>query len=212
MPNPSPAIRLSTDGGATFGLPGVKASVAAGGQLVARLDSIVGVDTCDWGIASTDDSTAIGDFTLAISGPKNSVCTFAVANLTGSAGILSSRINDGVDKATGNVDLNKTQATVKWFVPLPAGAEVGCAGEQRESDPTYGTTRIQNQAIRAMAQLVSPDVPGRQPDPKHGPPARAQRRAPRRELRPLGTRERGDVGAATHEPGPAAHHRREVGR
>jgi hypothetical protein len=75
--------------------------------------------------------------------------TFTAADF-GTAGILTCRINGGIDKASKQPDPIGTMATAKFFVPLD-GYEVGAAGENYESDPVFGSTGIINSAIRGVA-------------------------------------------------------------
>jgi hypothetical protein len=142
---PSPIFRIN--GGA----PGAKASVSAGGDIVATLDDPSGVDTCVWSVTATDETTAPSEYTLTPFGPSNSSVVFSAADF-GTAGILRCIINGGISKATKLPDPIGTTSTAKWFVP-DAGFEVGAAGEQMESDPTYGSTGLFNSAIRACAGL-----------------------------------------------------------
>lgn len=127
---------------ATFSIngnpPGIKASVPAGGPVVATLDSIAGVKVTSWRISTTDETTAPGDYALAVSGSVGEQCD-TVALIAGTAAILEATVTDGVQ-----TDVK----TAKFFVPAPSGFEVGCAGEQLESDPVFGTTGLVNNIIR----------------------------------------------------------------
>lgn len=146
MPFP-PAIRLSTNG-LTWGAPGAKLQVSPGGTVYAKLDSIANVNEVAWEVASTDGTSdpsafAIAPSTGAIVGDKVQL----IGDVAGTAGLLRATINAGVGP-DGNVQLELTTATVKWWVPAANGLEVGCAGEGFESDPAYGTTKVVNAAIR----------------------------------------------------------------
>src|SRR5580704_3387001 len=139
MPNPSPAIRLHG------GPPSVKAQVTAGSTVTATLDSIAGVDVCEYVVLSTDETTTPGSFTLTPSGIVGQTVTF-MAGGPGTAGILQSKINNG--RVGDDVDLAATTATIKWWVPCTGnGLEVGAADEMLESDPVNGTTGITNAAV-----------------------------------------------------------------
>jgi hypothetical protein len=123
---------------------GAKLSVAAGGTITATLDSVAGVDTVAWEVIGTDETSSAEDLTTALvqSGIKGETVTFDALGV-GTAGVLKATAN-------GNPLLF---ATVKWFVPAVNGLEVGAANEERESDPTFGTTGVVNAAIRGASAV-----------------------------------------------------------
>lgn len=130
------------------GAAGAKAAVAASGAIHAELDDTSGVKACTWTVISTDGVTVPGDYALVVTGPVNNVCdTNATAN-KGTALLLKARVTDGV---------NIVEDTVKIYVPCDVnGLEVGCAGEEYESDGTYGSTLLLNAAIRAVGLSWGP--------------------------------------------------------
>jgi hypothetical protein len=136
----------------------VKASVAAGATVTATLNDTSGVTFVEWDIATTDETTAPGDYTLSTSGgavPGNETMTFT-AGAAGTSGIIRATINHGVNATTGNAasetEPDVTIATAKWYVPTAVTAlEVFADGEENESDATHGKTGELNQAIRALA-------------------------------------------------------------
>lgn len=129
------------------GTPGVKASVAASSVVNFTLDSIIGVRSVQWEIISTDETSAIGDYTLAQSGSvgQNMSTTALVA---GTAAIVKVTINNGIVRSLP--DPESTTNTSKFYVATAEGLEVGAAGEMFESDATFGTTEILNRPIRVL--------------------------------------------------------------
>jgi hypothetical protein len=82
---------------------GVPANVSAASAVTATLDSTDGVSQVEWFIASTDETTTIGDYTLVQSGSVGQTVT--TTSLTaGTAARLRSRINGGVNPSTGLPD------------------------------------------------------------------------------------------------------------
>lgn len=134
------------------GSPGVKASLAATTQYTATLDSTAGVKRVEWAILSTDETSAVDDYTLVQSGTVGQTVTFTSLDV-GTAALLWVRINSGINAQTGIADATATTATCKFYVPCAGGAEVGAAGEKMESDPTFGSTALLNRGIRAADAL-----------------------------------------------------------
>lgn len=122
--------------------------------MVAQLDDLTGVDTAEWAIVATDETSLAAAYTLAISGPKNSIATMTALGL-GTAAILQCRINGGINKATQRPDPGGTVARAKLFVPAANGNEVICAGELLESNPTFGYAGIVNALLRTQNILSS---------------------------------------------------------
>lgn len=146
MPNVSPLFAIN--GGA----PGVKASVAASSTVTATLDSIAGVNSVIWSIASTDDTAVPEDYTLVQSGIKGETVTLTALG-DGTSAILDALVNNGIDETSNHNEA--LRATSKFWVPtLGGGIEVGCVNETFESDPTYGSTAELNAAIRAVGTSV----------------------------------------------------------
>lgn len=151
MTNPSPLFKLNG------GSPGVKASVAAGATVTATLNDTSGVTFVEWDIATTDETTVPGDYTLSTNGgavPGNETMTFT-AGAAGTSGIIRATINHGVNATTGNAasetEPDVTISTAKWYVPTAVSAlEVFADAEGTESDLTHGQTGELNQAIRAL--------------------------------------------------------------
>lgn len=152
----APAIKIN--GGAA----GVKAACSAASAVTATLDSISGVRTVTWSIASTDETTAVANYTLVQSGSVGqNVATTSLA--AGTAAILKVIINGGQDLQTGLADAAGTTATAKFYVATTGGLEVGAAGEKLESDATYGSTGIINAAVRSVAGSVVSAVTATRP-------------------------------------------------
>lgn len=126
----------------------LKLSTTASATVTATIDSLDGVSTIAWSVASTDESMAPGDYTLTTSGPKGSVVTLT-SDAAGTAGILQCRINGGINPQTGAAEAAYTKRA-KWHVPTAGGLEVGCIDEAFESDPVYGTTGLINAAVRSV--------------------------------------------------------------
>jgi hypothetical protein len=135
------------------GAPGVKASVSAAGAITATLDSIDGVQSTEWFIDSTDETTDPGDYTLVQSGTVGETVTFT-ALTAGTAGVLRPKINAGIDLSTGQPNPTTTNSRIKFFVPTATGREVGVAGEEYESDATYGSTGLINAAVRGTGGVT----------------------------------------------------------
>jgi len=128
---------------------GAKASISAGGAVVATLNSISGVTSTQWSIVGTDETG--GTYTLALSGPVNSVCT-TTALAEGTAAGLKCTICGGIDPQTGQPSAAMS-TVVKFYVPTSAGYEVGFAGEKYESNSVYGATGIINAPIRGLSAI-----------------------------------------------------------
>lgn len=133
--------------------PGSKLSLAADTTLTATIDNLDGVNFVEWSIASTDEESSPDDYTLVTSGSKNESVQFVVLGL-GTAGLLRSTVNHGVDPRTGNFS-TAMSTTAKFFVETESGFEVGTAGEQLESDPTFGSTGITNAVVREVDAFAS---------------------------------------------------------
>lgn len=140
------------------GTAGVKAAVSAGATVTATLDSTDGVRQTAWTVYSTDETTATTDYTLTQSGSVGQNISFT-AGIEGTALILQAVINAGIDQETGLASVTATRARVKVYVPLADGGEVGCVGEEFESDATFGSTGIVNAGIRKAALLSPSGVP-----------------------------------------------------
>ncbi len=138
------------------GDPGVKAAVSASTSWTATLDSTDGVRQVEWAVTSTDETTTAASYTLVTSGSVGQTVT-STSQGQGTALILWVRVNAG--KVGDQPDPENTEATVKIYVPLADGGEVGCAGEEYESDPTFGATGIINQGIRKAAALSPSGIP-----------------------------------------------------
>jgi len=123
-------------------------TTTASATVTATIDSLDGVSTIAWSVASTDESMAPGDYTLTTSGPKGSTVEFT-SDAAGTAGILQCRINGGINPQTGAAEAAYTKRA-KWYVPTAGGLEVGCIDEAFESDPVYGTTGLINAAVRSV--------------------------------------------------------------
>lgn len=130
----------------------MKYAAGLGETLTFTLDSLVGVRSVAWQILYTDETTAPGDYTTAVSGARGEIFTFDTV-FQGTAGIVFVEINGGL--VAGVRRPSETTATVKFYVPTVDGLEVGAKGETFESDPVYGTTEILNGPIRALASVTS---------------------------------------------------------
>ena len=129
------SLAIKLNGGAA----GAPLSIAAGGAITATLDSIDGVRTVTWSIASADDLSAPGDYTLVTSGIVDETCNFNALATLGTSAIL---------QAVANGDPT-IYARVKFFVPSANSLETGADDEKFEGDTTHGTARLMNEAIRA---------------------------------------------------------------
>jgi len=129
------SLAIKLNGGAA----GAPLSIAAGGAIAATLDSIDGVRTVTWSIASADDLSEPGDYTLVTSGIVGETCTFNALATLGTSAIL---------QAVANGDPT-IYARVKFFVPSANSLETGADDEEFEGDTTHGTARLMNEAIRA---------------------------------------------------------------
>lgn len=147
----SPLFRIN--GGAA----GVKASVSAASAVTATLDSTDGVRSTEWFIDTTDETTAPGDYVLVQSGTVGETVS-TTSLVAGTAAKLRARINGGINLATGQADPAATNASSKFFVPTALGREVGAAGEEFESDSTYGSAGIINAAVRDAGGVSFADV------------------------------------------------------
>jgi hypothetical protein len=140
------------------GSPGVKAAVSASASWSATLDSTDGVRQVAWSVVSTDETTTAGSYTLTPSGSVGQNVA-GTAQGQGTAILLKVIVNAGINQQTQQADPENTSATVKIYVPLADGGEVGCAGEEYESDPTFGATGIINQGIRKASALSPSGIP-----------------------------------------------------
>lgn len=147
-----PSIRVNG------GTAGEKAEVSAGATVTATLDSTDGVRQTAWTVSSTDETSAVGSYTLTQSGSVGQTIEFTALG-EGTALILQVVINAGIDQATGLASVTATRARVKVYVPTSAGLEVGCVGEEFESDETYGSTAIINSGVRLASTLSPSGIP-----------------------------------------------------
>jgi hypothetical protein len=132
-----------------------KKATTAGGTVVATLDDIAGVTLVQWAISSTDETSVPGDFSLALSGAKNSICTITGAGMAAAkAGMLQCTVNSGVDPQTGDPS-DRMSARAKFHVPTAAGLEVACFGEEDESSDDFWWVGIINAAIRYASNSVA---------------------------------------------------------
>ncbi len=131
---------------------GLKYQATAAGSVVATLDSLSGVRSVVWTVIATDElsTAAARQATIVLSGSLNSICTLT-AGAAGTAGILKCEINAGVDLATGLPNSALCVSTGKWFVPAANGLEVICAGEETQSNATFGWAEPINETIRAAS-------------------------------------------------------------
>lgn len=148
----APSIRVNG------GVAGVKASSAATTAVTATLDSTDGVRQVTWSVLATDETSAAASYTLVQSGSVGQNVAFTSLG-AGTAMLLKAVINAGVDPQTGQSNATTTSGTVKVYVPTAAGFEVGCAGEQYESDATFGATGIINSGVRAIDSVSPSGVP-----------------------------------------------------
>jgi hypothetical protein len=141
MPTPSPSFTFTGAAG-----PLLKKQATAAGSVVATLDSLSGVSTVTWSLVGVDETRTIASYTLTPSGTLGSICTIT-AGVAGTAAILKCTVNGGIN-AQGRSDASLS-ATAKWWVPATGtNLEVGCVGEDDESDPVYGWVSVVNPAIR----------------------------------------------------------------
>ncbi len=148
----APSIRVNG------GTAGVKASVSATTAVTAALDSTDGIRSCAWSVIGTDETSAVGSYTLVQSGSVGQSVAFTSLG-AGTAMILRVIVNGGIDLQTGLADASGTSATVKVYVPTASGYEVGAAGEQYESNATTGATGIVNAGVRAIDAVSPGGVP-----------------------------------------------------
>jgi hypothetical protein len=156
MPNPSAAIRLSNDGGTTYGVPGAGVTVDPSGAVTATLDSIDGVDTVVYEVISTDELTSPSNFPLTVSGAKGETVTWT-AGAAGTAGILQATINGGRVGITGGqniVDYTRTRTSVKWTVLTDGGLAVGCSGERGQGG-SAGWLPLLNGVVRGVGTTAN---------------------------------------------------------
>ncbi len=138
------------------GDPGAMTSVSASSAWTATLDSTDGVRSVEWSVSSTDETTAAASYTLVQSGSVGQNVA-GTSQGQGTAIILKVVVNAG--NVGDQPDPENTSAKIKIVVPLPDGGIVGCAGEEYESDPTFGATGIINASIRKAALLSPSGVP-----------------------------------------------------
>lgn len=129
------SVAIKLNGGAA----GAPLAIAAGGAITATLDSIAGVNSVTWTIASADDLSVPGDYTLVQSGIVGQTCAFNALATLGTAALLKAVVN-------GDPTL---YALAKFYVLSANGLETGADNEQYEGDATHGTARLMNEAIRA---------------------------------------------------------------
>ncbi len=134
------------------GTAGAMTSVSASSAWTATLDSVDGVRQVAWSVISTDETTTAESYTLVQSGSVGQNVA-STSQGQGTAILLKAIVNAGINAATGQADPTNTSATVKIVVPLSDGGIVGCAGEEYESDATFGAAGIINSGIRKAAAL-----------------------------------------------------------
>jgi hypothetical protein len=137
---------------ANGGTPGVKASVVAASTVNLTLDSTVGVRSVQWSVETTDETSAIGDYTIVQSGSLGQNASFTALG-PGTALIVKVMTNNGLVRDLP--DPIASSNTIKVYVPTAGGFEVGAAGETYESDSTTGTTAILNQPVRALDVIAT---------------------------------------------------------
>ncbi len=141
-----PAIRLSLDG-VTYSPAGERLAFSASATVHAKLDSIANVGTVEWSIEGTDSlGAAVLSATITQTGIVGEYATFT-CGAVGTAFILKAVVNNGVDSATNNVDLEKTTARVKGGVLTAGGLWVGVFNEGLVSGPR-GWEPDYNAAVR----------------------------------------------------------------
>jgi len=141
-----PASPLAKINGGTAGL---KASVTAGSTVQFNLNSLDGIRSTEWEVIGTDETGTPATYPITLSGLYNSRATIT-AGAAGTAGIMRSKVNGGIDPATEKSS-SAMQTTIKWFVPTTDGLEVLCGGEVNESNTSAGTAEPINEGIRAIA-------------------------------------------------------------
>lgn len=147
----SALFKLSSDGGSTYGTPGVAfadatalAYNAAGNYSIkAQLDSTSGVNTVQWSITSADDDHA-GSLPTVTSNPDKT-CTFTVPK-QGGAWLLRCLVNNGRD-GNGDEDADLDQS-LAIKVLNSAGFQTIAVGERQEAGQ-YGWTKAINDLLRA---------------------------------------------------------------
>ena len=149
MASPAFSINGNTVGAVT--------AVAAGASVVGTIDNTAGIGATAWRVSATDDTGVPADYEpVSVSGSLSEVGT-VTAGVAGTSGVLTVRINNGVNIATGNTDLDATEYSVKWYVPVAGGGQVLVAGEQerenRFSSPTHGMIAPINAQLRQLAAI-----------------------------------------------------------
>lgn len=147
----SALFKLSSDGGSTYGTPGVAfadatalAYNAAGNYSIkAQLDSTSGVNTVQWSITSADDDHA-GSLPTVTSNPDKT-CAFTVPK-QGGAWLLRCLVNNGRD-GNGDEDAGLDQS-LAIKVLNGAGFQTIAVGERQEAGQ-YGWTKAINDLLRA---------------------------------------------------------------
>lgn len=150
MTSPSPDFRIN--GGAV----GVKAAVTAGSTVTCLLDSVTGVNSTQWSIIRTDDTSTAAQWnaTFVQSGAVGQQLQFT-ALAAGQACIVQAQINSGL--IAGQVS-SESRATAKVYIETAEGLEVLTSDElvntALESNPTHGAVEPINAVIRAAGGAV----------------------------------------------------------
>lgn len=157
MAQPSPAFAFAAQA------PLAKYQAGPSGTVVATLNNLAGVSNVTWTMLAVDDLTyvALGgvpsNYTLTISGPKNSVCTFTAPG-AGTCGKLQATVNGGFNTVTEALDPTFSVG-VKWWVPAANGNEVPFLNEELESGPQGWLPPVSN-AIRNVGAVANSLVGG----------------------------------------------------
>lgn len=130
---------FTINGGASL----AKAQVASGATGIAlALDSADGVDTVLWEVATTDDASSTGDWTIASA--STNPTTIDVPSTTENAAIIRCTVNSGTyTDSLGRQQTGDLVKTAKIYV----GRELICTGELTESDSTHGWAPLVNNLI-----------------------------------------------------------------
>ena len=122
---------------------------AASGEVVPiALDSVDGVSLSSVTVVATDETTTIGDWTIASSSATSTTITAPAAE--GCAAIIEWRVNGGTtyNTRTGQPSAGDLIKRAKICVPTADGSIVLVVGETYETHPTYGWSGPVNIAIR----------------------------------------------------------------
>jgi len=157
MPTPSPAFTFSGGSGSL-----VKLQTTAATSVSATLDSTSGVASVTWSVVGTDETRTLASYTLTPSGSLGETVTLT-SGAAGTAVILQCKVNGGINGQTGAVDDSLTARAKFWVPATGTGLEVGCVGEDDESNSTHGWTGIINAAVRNVATGGVTSVSGTAP-------------------------------------------------